>query len=47
MPPSNAELLAKAIIISLNNPNKKDIKSRARFFSVDNAVDQYFNIFEL
>ena len=47
VPPSNVELLAKAIIKSLDNPNKKDIKDRAAFFSVDNAVDQYFNIFEL
>lgn len=50
VPPGNVELLAKSIIKSLDNLNKKDkknIKDRAAFFSVDNAVDQYFNIFEL
>lgn len=47
VPPGNAELLAKAIIKTLNDPNKKDIKNRATFFSVDNAVDQYFDIFKL
>lgn len=45
--PGNPDLLAKAIIHSLDNPVQKDVKTRAEFFSVDNAVDQYFNIFKL
>lgn len=45
--PGNPDLLAKAIIHSLDNPVQKDVKTRAKFFSVDNAVDQYFNIFKL
>lgn len=46
VPPGNIELLAKAIIKSLNTPNKKDLKNRAAFFSVDNAVNKYFKIFQ-
>lgn len=45
--PGNPDLLAKAIIHSLDNPVQKDVKTRAKSFSVDNAVDQYFNIFQL
>lgn len=47
VPPSNTSLLSEAIIASLDNPTKADIEARAKFFSVDNAVDQYFDIFEL
>lgn len=47
VPPGNISLLAEAITASLGNPTKADIEARAKFFSVDSAVDQYFDIFEL
>lgn len=45
VPSSDSNLLAEAIIKSLNSPTQKDVKTRAAFFSVDNAVDQYLKIF--
>lgn len=45
--PNDPNLLAKAIIRALDNPTEKDIKSRATFFSVKNAIQQYLNIFKL
>lgn len=47
VPSSDSNLLAEAIIKSLNSPTQKDVKTRAAFFSVDNAVDQYLDIFQL
>lgn len=44
VPPRNADQLAKAIIKSLNNPVKKDVKTRASFFSVKNSVDKYYKL---
>lgn len=45
--PSDSNLLAQAIINSLDNPVKIDVRTRAEFFNVDNAVNQYFDIFQL
>ena len=45
VPPGNAKLLSQSIIKSLSTPNQKDIKSRAAFFSIDRAVNQYLKIF--
>lgn len=45
VPPSNPDLLAGAIANSLENPLDRDIKTRAKFFSVDNAVEQYLACF--
>lgn len=44
VPPGKPDLLAGAIANSLENPLNRDIKTRAKFFSVDNAVEQYRNI---
>ena len=43
--PSDSDLLAQAIINSLDNPVKIDVRTRAEFFSVDNAVNKYLDIF--
>lgn len=45
VPPGDVELLSKAIINSLDNPVKVDVRTRAEFFSVDNAVNKYLDIF--
>lgn len=45
VPPGNPDLLAQAIINSLDNLVQKDVKTRAEFFSVDNAISQYINFF--
>lgn len=45
VPSNDSNLLAEAIIKSLNSPTQKDVRTRAAFFSVDNAVDQYLKIF--
>lgn len=45
--PGNPDLLAQAIINSVDNPIQKDIKTRAKFFSVDKAVSHYLDIFQL
>ena len=47
VPPGNADLLAQAIINTVNNPIQIDITTRAQFFSVDKAVNQYLDIFQL
>ncbi|WP_201628761.1 glycosyltransferase [Psychrobacter maritimus] len=47
VPPRNSDQLAKAIINSVENPTQKDITTRAKFFSVDKAVNRYFDIFQL
>lgn len=44
VPPANANLLAKAILKSMNTTNDKNLRKRAAFFSVDNAVDKYLSI---
>lgn len=47
VPPGNADLLAQAIINTVDNPTQKDITTRAKFFSVDKAVNHYLDIFQL
>ncbi|MGA4439877.1 glycosyltransferase [Psychrobacter pocilloporae] len=45
VPSGNSDLLAQSIIDSLDNPVKVDVRTRAEFFSVDNAVNKYLDIF--
>ena len=47
VPPGNADLLAQAIINTVDNPIQKDITTRAKFFSADKAVNHYLDIFQL
>ena len=47
VPPGNPDLLAQAIINTVDNPIQIDITTRAQFFSVDKAVNQYLDIFQL
>ena len=44
VPPYSADLLAKAIIKSLDDPMQKDIQTRASFFSVRESVDKYYDL---
>ncbi|OLF37265.1 glycosyl transferase [Psychrobacter sp. C 20.9] len=44
VPPRNSNLLAQAIIKTLNNSVQKDVKDRASFFSVTNSVDKYYEL---
>lgn len=44
VPSGDSDLLAQAIIKSLDDPIQKDPKTRASFFSIRNSVDKYYDL---